>query len=119
MTDKVDAGVSLLLKEIKFDFAEKDKADIFRETFFTGKHLKKLSFNEEFKLHVENTLQQTLHSNRPEIEIDRWYNCDFTFEEMEYILRFLKTSGKSLNTDNIHPKNIKNVGTRYCKPSPS
>ena len=66
LTDKVDAGVSPLLKENKFYFSGKDKADIFRETFFTGKHLENLSFNEEFKLHLENTLQQSLHSERPE-----------------------------------------------------
>ena len=83
LTDKEDAGVSPLLKENKIHFAEKDKADIFRETFFTGKPLEKLRFNEEFKLHVENTLQQSLHSERPEIESDRWFNCDLTFEEQD------------------------------------
>ena len=83
----------------------------FRETFFTGKHLEKLSFNEEFKLHVENTSQQSLHSERP--ESDRWFNCDLTSEELDYILRFLKTSGKSLDNDNIHPKMIKYAGPRY------
>ena len=102
-----------MLKGNKFHFAEKDKADIFRETFFTGKHLEKLSFNEEFKLHVENTFQQSLHSERPELESDRWFNSDFTSEELDYILRFLKTSGKSLDNDNIHPKMIKYAGPRY------
>ena len=48
LTDKVDAGVSPLLKEDKLHFAEKDKEDILRGTFFTGKHLEKLSFNEDF-----------------------------------------------------------------------
>ena len=65
LTDKEDVGVSPLLKENKFHSAEKDKADRFRETFFTGKHLEKLSFNEDFKLHVENTLQQSPPSVNP------------------------------------------------------
>ena len=111
--DKEDAGVSPLLKKNKFHFAEKDKADEFRGTFFTGKHLEKLSFNEEFKLRVENTLQRSLHSERPEIESDRWFNCDLTFEELDYILRFLKTSGMSLDNENIHPKLMKYAGPRY------
>ena len=65
LTDKVDAGVSLLLKEDNFHFAEKDKADIIRETFFTGKLLKKLSFNEEFKLHITTiiTIRKTRNRN--------------------------------------------------------
>ena len=65
LTDKVDAGVSPLLKENKIHFAEKNKAEIVCEFFFTGKQLKKLSFNEEFKPHVEKTLQQSLHSYIP------------------------------------------------------
>ena len=79
-----------MLKENKIHFAEKDKVYIFRESFFTEKHLERLSFNEEFKLHVEKTLQQSLHSETPEIESDMWFYCGSTFEERGYILRFLK-----------------------------
>ena len=108
-------------KMMEFPVVERDqiplcwkyKADIFRETFFTRKHLETLSFNEEFKLHVENTLQQPLHSERPELESDRCFNCDLSSEELDYNLRFLKTSGKSLDNDNIHPKMIKYAGPRY------
>ena len=100
-----------MLKENKFHFAEKDKADIFRETFLTEEHLEKLSFNEEFKLQVENILQHSLHTERPETESERWFKCDFTFEELEYVLQFLKTSRKSLD-NNIHPKMIKYTGPR-------
>ena len=96
----------------KSHFAEKNKADIFREPFFTGKHSEKLNINKKFKLHVENTLQQSLHFKRPEIKSYRWFNCDSTFKELEYMLRFLKASGKSLDNDNILPKMIKYAGPR-------
>ena len=65
LTDKEDAGVSPLLKENNFHFAEKDKADVFRETFFTGKHLEKLSFNEELKQHVEKTYNNLYNPKDP------------------------------------------------------
>ena len=112
LTDKVIAGVSPLLMEDKIYFAEKDKTDRFGETYFTGEHLEKTCFNVENKLHVEKTLQQFLHYEKPEIERDRWFNCDFTFEELECILRFLKTSRRSLDNGNIHPKMINYAGPR-------
>ena len=78
--------------------------------------MEKLSFNEEVKLLVETTLQQSLHSERPpEIESDRCFYCDVTSEELENILRFLKKSGKSLDDDNIHPKMINYAGSWYKK----
>ena len=67
---KVDAGVSPLLNVNEFLFAEKVNANLIFEKFFTGNQLEKLSSNEEFKLPEENTLQQSLHSERPEIESD-------------------------------------------------
>ena len=71
LTDKENAVVSPLLKENKIHFAGKYKTDIFPEVLFTGKHLGNIALNEEYKLHVENTLQQFLKSQRPEIESDK------------------------------------------------
>ena len=67
MTDKEDAGVSPLLKENKFHFAEKDKADIFRGIPVTWLNTIWLNFFvESFGLKILSqvtTKLSQLHSN--------------------------------------------------------
>ena len=112
MKAKTDSGVAPLFKNDKFHFESEDEAGILRETFFTGKHLEGLAFNEDHKVLVENHLPQLLQAKTVDTR-ETWFNSDFTLEELEHTLRNLKTSGKSLDNDAIHPKMIKFAGTRF------
>ena len=62
MKDKTDSGVAPLFKNNAFQFESKDKAGILRETFFTGKHLEGIAFNEDHQVLVENHLPELLQA---------------------------------------------------------
>ena len=98
-----------LSREKNFRFAEKNKIDILRELFFTGKHSEKISSTKRSSSTIK-IFTHPLHSQRRELEKDRWFNCDFTFKEMEDIMRFIETSGKSLNNVNLRPKMMNSAG---------
>ena len=81
--DETDSGVAPLFKNDKFHFESKDKASILRETFFTGKHLEGIAFNEDHKVLVENHLPELLQAKTVDTR-EILFNSDFTLEELEH-----------------------------------
>ena len=65
-----------------------------------------IAFNEHHETPVDKRVPELLQ-DRTMDTCETWYNPDFTLEELEQTLRSLRTSGKSLDNDAIHPKMIK------------
>ena len=91
-------------------FENSEKAELLRQTFFTGKHLTQKKFDDKFNNKIIKEVEQWSLSRDDEMH---WCNNSLTWQELNHAIRTLPTSNKAIDTDCIHPKMLKRSGSNF------
>ncbi|MEW8547197.1 MAG: endonuclease/exonuclease/phosphatase family protein, partial [Candidatus Thiodiazotropha sp.] len=98
-------------------FENEEKAELLKDTFFSGTHLQGMSFDNDFQKEIEGELSKikTQEHNVTDCQEDLdFLNRNITEEEVEAVLQMLKT-GVSPGPDNIYTELLLHSGEELQK----
>ena len=79
--------------------------------FFEGKHLINGNFDDVFYQEVNNLYEEIIHEETSEDPVEDLYNLNRNVTSDE-IMKAIKSTGKSLDNYNFHPKMFHNLGNK-------
>ena len=107
---KVTHGIAPLKAENGNLFENSEKEELLRETFFTGKHLTQMKFDDKFYDKINKEVEQWLLQTDDKMH---WCNDSLTWQKLNHAIGTLPTSNKAIDTDCIHPKMLKRSGPNF------
>ena len=81
-------------------------------TFFECEHMKEASFNEEFFVETNAKFDEIMEQVHVETEDSKQLNDSVTKEEIIKNIKAIKSSGKSIDNNGLHPEMLKKVGPK-------
>ena len=93
-----------------FLFKNSEKREFLRQTFFTGKHLTQMKFDDKLYDKINKEVEQWSLQTDDEMH---WCNDYLTWQELNHAIKTLPTSNKAIDTDCIHPKMLKRSGPNF------
>ena len=107
---EVTHGIAPLKAENGYLFENSQKAELLRQTFFTGKHLTQMKFDDKFYDKINKEVEQWSLQTHDDMH---WCNDALTWQELNHAIKTLPTSNKAIDTDCIHPKMLKRSGPNF------
>lgn len=88
-----------------------EKEALFHRTFFGGKHLENVQFDDEHYSDICSNLQSKLDDEQDNSEFEEKLNGKIDTIDVKMAIAKQKSNGKATDTYGIHPVMLKNIGT--------